>query len=214
MSDQAPPERTSLHVRQALSGDQQSLEWVAAHFHPFIEAQVRLRLGSVARADDVRDLAAEAWVVTLSRVDRIEPRDGRWTPSLMRWLGSTAHNLCNNYIRARIRDRVRHDGDLDAAGASTAPGLQGWADQTAGVITRVAGRELASTIADCLDELSEQRREILVLRLVEQRSNQEIADLIDIPANTVAVRYKRAVAELRDRLPGETVAEIMDVDPS
>ena len=43
--------------------------------------------------------------------------------------------------------------------------------------------------------------DVLVLRLLEQKDNQEIARVPGIRANTVAARYRRALEELRRCVP-------------
>jgi DNA-directed RNA polymerase specialized sigma24 family protein len=66
-------------------------------------------------------------------------------------------------------------------------------------------------LRNCLAGLAEDKRDVLVLRLMEHRTNQEIATLLGIPANTVAVRYKRALEQLRAELPPGLYDEICGV---
>jgi len=52
------------------------------------------------------------------------------------------------------------------------------------------------------------RGEVLVLRLFEGLGNQAIARSLGVPANTVAVRYRRALEHLRARLPESVFEEV------
>jgi RNA polymerase sigma factor (sigma-70 family) len=75
------------------------------------------------------------------------------------------------------------------------------AAETRGVLTRAAEDDLGMLVRGVLGRLPLDQRQVLVLRLLEQRTNQEIAQILDVPANTVAVRYKRAILELKSRMP-------------
>lgn len=75
-------------------------------------------------------------------------------------------------------------------------------------MSRVLLRERGNMVEECLDLLPEDQRNVLVLRLMEHRSNQEIGELLGLPANTIAVRYRRALEALRERLPRELCAEL------
>ncbi|HUB25392.1 MAG TPA: sigma-70 family RNA polymerase sigma factor [Tepidisphaeraceae bacterium] len=55
-------------------------------------------------------------------------------------------------------------------------------------------------IQQALDQLSDEHREVLVLREFEQMSYQEIADVLGVPRGTVESRLSRARAELKQKL--------------
>ncbi len=63
-------------------------------------------------------------------------------------------------------------------------------------------------MSNWLDELSADKRDVLVLRLMEHRTNAEIAEILGLQPNTVAVRYRRALEELRQRLPTSLYADV------
>jgi RNA polymerase sigma factor (sigma-70 family) len=199
-------DQTSLFVRQAVAGETAAVEWLVGHFQPLVEAQVRLRLRGHGTTQDVEDLAAEVWMVTLRHLGDLQARAGRLTPVLVSYLGTTVLQTCNNFLRKRARQHLQGAGDDSAA-----PGVSALPAETLGVVTRAVQRDLGVAVARCLDELSDDKREVLVLRLMEQRSNQEIGALLDLPPNTIAVRYKRALEELRRVLPGELYADIAAV---
>ena len=76
-------------------------------------------------------------------------------------------------------------------------------DETRSIVTRVSQGEISAMIRSALDRLGEEKRQVVVLRLLENKTNQEIAELLDLKPNTVAVRYARALEELREfLLPG------------
>jgi RNA polymerase sigma factor (sigma-70 family) len=198
-------EQTSIHVVRAIAGDQGSIAWLITHFQGMVAALVRMRVRGNGTAQDVEDLAADVWVVALQRLADLQPRGERHTPVLVRFLGSTVLGVCNNFLRNRAREAGRRTGP----GSDTAPDpLDQYARQTRGVVSRVLQQEYRSAVDDCLGKLSADQRDVLVLRLMEHRGNREIGALLGIPANTVAVRYRRALEQLRSRLPRPLYEEL------
>ena len=189
---------TTVYARRAVEGDRDGLTWVIQHFTPFVESQVRFRLGGRGTAQDIEDLTGEIWLTVLKRLKDLEPREGRLAPVLVSFLGTTALYACNNHLR-RLAHAVAQQ-EPDRAGESP-NGLDEMAQTTKGILTRLGERELVQKIRGCLDRMSDLRREVLVLRLLEQLSNSEIAESLGVPANTVAVRYRRALEELRSIMP-------------
>lgn len=55
-------------------------------------------------------------------------------------------------------------------------------------------------IEKSLNKLSIKYREVIILRFFEDRSYEEISDILRIPKNTVGVRIKRGLEELKRRL--------------
>ena len=53
-----------------------------------------------------------------------------------------------------------------------------------------------------LDEMEPQHRAVLILRLIEERSYEEIAGILNIPQGTVMSRLNRARLSLRKKLSG------------
>lgn len=199
-------ELTSIHVRRAVDGECESLEWVVGHLDPLVRAQVRRRLGAGAcNRADVDDLAADVWAVALRRIGDLQPRAGRWAPVLVAFLASTTTNVCNSFLRRTIRARLAGDE------SSRTPRIERVVDPTRGVLTRVGDREAHEVVQAALARLSDDKREVLLMRLLEQRDNQDIAASLGIPANTVAQRYRRALVELRAILPAGVYCGLRDL---
>ena len=198
-------DQTSLYIVRAIGGDQDGVAWLITHFRGFVEAQVRLRLRGHGTPHDVEDLAADVWVVALQRLADLRPRDGRHAPVLMRFLGTTALGTCNNFLRSRARNALRTG---PAKAGDPPPEIDEIAAATRSLVSRVLLKETGSAVDAALRSLPDDRRDVLVLRLMEHRDNREIAQLLGIPPNTVAVRYRRALEALRDALPEALYGEI------
>jgi RNA polymerase sigma factor (sigma-70 family) len=201
---------TSIRLKRAVDGDRDSVGWIVAHFDPFVIAQVRLRLGLAASSgDEIRDIVDEVWLVTLRRFQELRPRENRLTPVLLKFLVTTSFNVCNNHIRRKILERGRVPGSHRPGAQSVTPTIARLAARQAGVPTQASSREISEKIGAALDSLEPDKIEVLVLRLIEQRTNAEIASLLGIPRNTVAVRYRRALEKLRATLPASTFGDVL-----
>jgi RNA polymerase sigma factor (sigma-70 family) len=204
---------TSIRVRRAVSGDRESLGWIVAHFEPFVIAQVRIRLGSAApRGEDIRDVVDEVWLATFRKIGDLRARDERLTPVLLKFLVTTSFNVCNNYLRRVIAERGRQGTrPAPARSPSMTPSIARIAARQAGVPTEASWREISEKIGAALDLLQPDKVEVLVLRLIEQRSNADISALLGVPRNTVAVRYRRALEKLRAVLPAGIFSDVLSI---
>lgn len=171
-------------------------------FSPLLIAQARYRLGPLAAEVGAEDVAAEAWLVALPRLDRIEEQGGRFTPVFLRYLGGLVRNVANNHLRAALRRKARGE----EASPFSLP--EEHSASQSGVVSRAAGNELARRVASCLGQLSEEQRTVVILRGIEGRSNEEAAELLGEIANTVSRRYRRALQRLRECLPGSVFDEL------
>lgn len=202
---------TSVHVRNAVEGDLESLGWVVARLSPLLLAQAAYRLGPQLRSvHDPEDLVNDAWAVALTRLGDLEPKNGRFTPVLLKFLSTTilfrVNNLMKRHLRAGAVGRLEPDSER--------PGESAVIDQlpaeTSGAITLALRKELESTVARCLEALDARDREIILLRGIEQHPNHTVALLLGVSPQNVAMRYHRALKRLRARLPGSVFDEMTE----
>ncbi|MEO6594266.1 MAG: sigma-70 family RNA polymerase sigma factor [Planctomycetota bacterium] len=186
--------QTSAQLRAAIVGDAASLGWLVTRLSPWLIAQVRWRLGSsLAGAFDPEDLVQDAWLIALPRLGDLVPRDGRVTPVLLRFLTTTMLQRINNLAKARLRQ----------TGAAPVPTVrvEALSAQVTGVVTAAIRDEQRHLVLAAIEGLDPTDRDVLLLRGVEQRSQQTTADLLGIGIDAVAMRYGRARERLRARLP-------------
>lgn len=201
---------TSLHVRRALDGDANSLEWVIARLSPVLLAQARYRLNpKLRRHVDPEDLVNEVWMVALPRLSEFDVAGPRYTPALLRFLSLTLLNRVNNLFQKFIQGKpLALSGSNDGGGDEAASPLAELEAEHTGVVTRVVQEETHGLVLDRIEELSSDDREVIILRGVEQNPNKDVAVLLGLEPNTVAVRYKRALARLRKSLPDSVFDEL------
>lgn len=196
---------TTLHVRRALDGGDESVAWIVHRFTPFLSAQARHRLGPVvARILDPDDIVADAWLIALERLPQFDPGDRRATPVLLTWLGQVVRNVANNALRAHLRgeDRKAPVPATDTHPLLRVPGDLGR------LVEEAASAETSKALVEAIFALEEDTRELVILRGVEGLSNQEIGASLGLKPNTVSHRYARALDRLRSALPASLLAEL------
>ena len=150
---------------------------------------MRIALGMMGNPDDARDALQDAFVKTWQNLSRFDLKR-RFAP----WFFQILRNQCRDAMRSRkARFRVEAlDGRLELKPGDPEDGPE-----------RRAQRKAAKEILwKGLERLSEDHREVLVLKEIEGFRYGEIARILDIPEGTVASRLfhaRRALAEaLRD----------------
>jgi RNA polymerase sigma-70 factor (ECF subfamily) len=132
---------------------------------------------------DTRDLLQELFVKLANRPELLDGvRDER------AFLLRLAHNLAIDLIRRR-GTRQKNFEQLAAAPAPIfAPASE--PDE----------RAFREALADALGEIPPDQRVVVHLKLWESLTFDQIADLLGIPPNTAASRYRYGLDKLRDRL--------------
>ena len=194
-------------VRQAIVGDDEGVQWIVNHFDPALQIQARYRLkGALRELCDPTDLVNDVWLICLPKLGRLQPRDDRLTPVLIKFLATTLLNRCNTLMRNHLNRRP-----VQRAGTVSGEPLGALHSSSTGTITQAIRTEQSSAAHAALNRLSDADREIIVLRAVEQVPNHVAAMQVGVTPNTAAVRFKRAMARLRELVSGTVFDEL---DPS
>ena len=202
-----PAGETSLWVRQAIEGDAPSLEWIVAKFTPLLLASAKYRISPMLqRICDPEDLVNDAWLVLLPKLASLSPRDGRFTPVLLKFLTTTIVQQLNNQMKKQIRRQARNIAGDDSDGASGLPIEASWT----GVVTRVVNKERSEAVTRSLEKLAADDFELLVLRGIEGQPYRDIAAVTGGDPKSLAVKYSRALDKLRRELPGSIFSELID----
>jgi RNA polymerase sigma-70 factor, ECF subfamily len=157
-------------------------------------AIVRLAYGLTRNASDADDLAQETFVRAYQAIGRF-----RVGEPLYPWLARIAVNLTFSLYRRRKR---RPETALDPL-VESGRQFAGDDDPAANAEKRERDRNLSAAF----EELSEEHRTVLVLRVVQDMSYDEIARTLRLPQGTVMSRLSRARADLRARLRARTGEE-------
>jgi len=142
------------------------------------------------------DLAQDAFVRTFNHLDRYDSRY-----KFSSWLFKIAYNLTVDHLRKRELQTISVHGAPDAVTQERqeATSLTLQSDEES-PDDRLVAKELAGELEDAIAGLREDYRTAILLRHVEGRPYEEIAEIMDIPLGTVKTYIFRARRELREAL--------------
>lgn len=139
------------------------------------------------------DLAQETFVKALNAIDSYRPEF-----KFSSWIFKIANNAAIDHLRRRELDTLSLDGSphAETPEAMQATALQIGARQESPLDT-VEARELGGAIEAAIGRLRPEYRSCILLRHVEGRAYEEIAEILDLPLGTVKTYIHRARNELR-----------------
>ena len=142
------------------------------------------------------DLTQETFVKVLNAIDRYRPEY-----KFSSWIFKIANNAAIDHLRRRELDTLSLDGGPDAVTPDRvqATSLQ-LGDGAESQLEELEARELGTQIERAIGALRPEYRACIIMRHVEGRAYDEIADVLDLPLGTVKTYIHRARAELRESL--------------
>lgn len=197
-----PEARTTFHVRAAGGGDGASLAWLVERFSPYLLAQASYRLrGPLGAHVSPEDVVQDVWAVALRALPELRAAPGHEAATFLKFLSTTLLYRSNELTRRHLRR------DRKAASTSEAP-LSQLPRESVAVLSKIARKEAEQAVLREIEELPEADREVVVLRAIEQNSNQRVAELLGQTPNAVSLRFNRALARLRERCRGSVFDEL------
>lgn len=142
------------------------------------------------------DLTQETFVKVLNALDRYRPEF-----KFSSWIFKIANNAAIDQLRRKELDTLSLEGGPDAVTPDRveATSLQ-VGDASESPLEELEARELGSAIEAAIGRLRPEYRACIIMRHVDGRPYDEIADILDLPLGTVKTYIHRARAELRDTL--------------
>jgi RNA polymerase sigma-70 factor (ECF subfamily) len=139
------------------------------------------------------DLSQETFVKALNAIDSYRPEF-----KFSSWIFKIANNAAIDHLRRRELDTLSLDGSphAETPEAMQATALQIGARQES-PLDAVEARELGGAIEAAIGRLRPEYRSCILLRHVEGRAYEEIAEILDLPLGTVKTYIHRARNELR-----------------
>jgi RNA polymerase sigma-70 factor, ECF subfamily len=142
------------------------------------------------------DLAQETFVKALNAIESYRPEF-----KFSSWIFKIANNAAIDHLRRRELDTLSLEGSPQAETpeAIEATALQ-IGDRQESALDEVEARELGGQIEAAISELRPEYRSCILLRHVEGRAYEEIAEILNLPLGTVKTYIHRARNELRQAL--------------
>lgn len=197
--------QTEQLVELAGQGDKLALNELFQIHRAYLRRVIDLRLEDELRSRvDPSDVIQETQLEAAKRID--EYLSDRKVPFRI-WLRRTAIeqliNLRRHHIKAEKRSLHREVRLTDHSAMTLATNLmRGTASQI------VQREELSKNIRNVIATMNERDREMLVLRHIEELTNQEVAALLEIDSSTASQRYGRALRRLRDKLKESGITDM------
>ena len=175
-----------LLIRRAQRGDNDAVEQLLLEHQKNV---YNLCYRMAGNADDALDLSQETFLRAWRCLDQYQ-----FASSFSTWLYRLCSNLCIDFLRRRKRQQAMpltfEDADGEEQTLSVPDPAPSPEEQTELKLTREA---LAAAMAQLLPE----HRAVLQLRVVNEMSYEQIADVLDIQIGTVKSRLSRARNQLK-----------------
>ena len=175
---QSPPADASpeaVQVQRAKAGDHAVWDQWFDAFYPRLYRYAFIRLARKAEAEDI---VAQVFLEAVRQIDRFQ-YTGR---PLLAWLYRIEHNLVYDRLKQAERNPEHEEaviGELVAGPEALVPKID---------------------LLNALNELSEEQRDVIILRFFMSMSAQEVGALIGKSPAAVFSLQARAIVNLRERL--------------
>ena len=146
--------------------------------------------------ETAEDLSQETFVKVLNNLDRYSPEF-----KFSSWLFKIANNLTIDHLRRRRVDTISIEGAPDAVTSESAKATSiAVVSGSESPLEELESRELGTAIERAIGKLRPEYRACIMLRHVEDKSYEEIAEIVKLPLGTVKTYIHRARHELRAAL--------------
>ena len=184
-------------VEQVIKGDLDAFSTLVARYQDRVYSAV---LNYVSNPDDAVDITQEAFVKAYTNLKRFKAGSAFYT-----WLYRIAINASIDFLRKRKSRNVDSLDDDRYAESGFEPVSKDPSTDPEKVVTRSLQK---NALRGAVGMLSEKLRAVVVLHDIEGLSQDEVAEILNIPVGTVKSRVSRARVELRSILQNQ-VGEIL-----
>lgn len=180
-------------VERALKGDETAYRELLERFRRPVFSLIYRMIGDREQAED---LAQESFVKAFNNLDSYNPRF-----RFSSWLFKIANNHAIDHLRRARLATVSIQGSPHAVDAEREEETRIVLEaQDESPEQEIMALELGAEIERAITQLRPEYRTAVILRHVECRPYEEIAEIMDIPVGTVKTFLHRARAELREAL--------------
>jgi len=180
-------------VRRILDGEEDLFEVLVRRYQARVLSHVARMIGS---RDDAMDLSQEILVKVFQALDRYNPEYKFST-----WLFRIAGNAAIDHLRKR-RPRTVPLENTELRGDSKVSSPE-YKSSELDPYALLRNTERGEAIAEAIEALPAEFRELIALRHFTGLSYEEIAEVKAMPLGTVKNKLFRARAVLKERLAGE-----------
>jgi len=192
---------TADELAQLRARGEEAVVELFGRYRPKLARMIVLRLDDrLLGKVDVEDVLQDAYVETARRIqDYLDRPSVPFFVWLRQITGQVLIDAHRRYLGAKMRD-VNREMSLYLWGGSSTSSAFPAADLADSLTTpsqRAVRNEMVSELRESLEQLEEIDREVLVLRHLEELSNNEVAEVLGIDKYAASKRYLRALERLR-----------------
>jgi RNA polymerase sigma-70 factor, ECF subfamily len=177
----ASPDAIETVIQRCLHGDQSAWDLIVRQYWRKV---FNVAYKFVGRHDEAEDLAQDIFLKVFKSLDTFDRRANFQT-----WLISVSRNLCIDHYRSVRKERETINRDVNASELSPA-------SPDEGPVAAIEQRDRVMLLRQALAALPESLRTAVLMRDIQERSYQEIADTLRLPEGTVKSRINRGRTEL------------------
>jgi RNA polymerase sigma factor (sigma-70 family) len=182
-------------VERLRGGDASALDELLARYYDRVRRIARIRMGPrLRRLTESDDLVQNTFAIAFDKIGKVELRDHS---SIIQYLSRVLENQIRDaveYFEAQKRDR---SGEVSLATAESAGGAPEPADTGPFPPEQAASRELKELYDECVQSLSADQREVILLREYASASWAEITAVLGRPTEHATQElYGRAQIKL------------------
>jgi RNA polymerase sigma-70 factor (ECF subfamily) len=184
-------------VRRAQSGDEAAFREIVEHYQSKVFSIIH---GIVRQRNDVEDIAQQVFAKVYFSIRNFDFRS-----SLITWIYKITVNECFDYLRKKKVRKLVYESDLSEDEVRRVENSEPSVDRQPAADVNLARRDY---VVKLLARVSEEERNLLMLKEVEGRSVEELAQMTGMNENTIKVKLFRArqklvkAAQRLDRAPG------------
>ena len=184
-------------VRRAQSGDEVAFREIVERYQSKVFSIIH---GIVRQRNDVEDIAQQVFAKVYFSIRNFDFRS-----SLITWIYKITVNECFDYLRKKKVRKLVYESDLSEDEVRRVENTEPAIDRQAPADDTLARRDYVTKL---LERVSEEERNLLMLKEVEGHSVEELAEMTGMNENTIKVKLFRArqklikAAQRLDRAPG------------
>jgi RNA polymerase sigma-70 factor (ECF subfamily) len=152
--------------------------------------------------EDASDITQEAFLKAYKSIKKFNAKSSFGT-----WIYRIAVNVCIDELRKRKKAKlypIVHNDDLDEKGHKLVVDTNDLPEE------RMEKRETRKKVRQAINRLPEDHRAVIVLRDIQERSYQEIADILGLNIGTVKSRINRARSSLKEEIQKQRELNIQE----
>jgi RNA polymerase sigma-70 factor (ECF subfamily) len=177
----ASPDAIETVIQRCLNGDQSAWDLIVRQYWRKV---FNVAYKFVGRHDEAEDLAQDIFLKVFKSLDTFDRRANFQT-----WLISVSRNLCIDHYRSVRKERETINRDVNASELSPA-------SPDEGPVAAMEQQDRVVLLRQALAALPEPLRKAVLMRDIQERSYQEIAETLRLPEGTVKSRINRGRTEL------------------